>query len=99
MAVEVPQNEEISGGEKNGGRKGVDSAIRRRANKGAYTLKNGSEEELIREMESSEKDRPCLTKSDDAVASVRGTTKENTRPGVGVIRTQSRESKNPERGR
>ena len=26
MAVEVPQNEEISGG-KNGGRKGVDSAI------------------------------------------------------------------------
>ena len=30
MAIEVPQNEEISGGGKNGGRKGVGSAIRRR---------------------------------------------------------------------
>ena len=30
MAIEVPQNEEISRGEKNGGRKGVGSAIRRR---------------------------------------------------------------------
>ena len=28
MAIEVPQNEEISGGGKNGGRKGVSSAIR-----------------------------------------------------------------------
>ena len=28
MAIEVSQNEEISGGEKNGGRKGVGSAIR-----------------------------------------------------------------------
>ena len=28
MAVEVPQNEEISGGGKNGRRKGVGSAIR-----------------------------------------------------------------------
>ena len=38
MAVEVPQNEEISGG-KNGGKKGVGSAIRQgRANRGAYTL-------------------------------------------------------------
>ena len=27
MAIEVPQNEEISGGGKNGGRKGVGSAI------------------------------------------------------------------------
>ena len=27
MAVEVPQNKEISGGVKNGGRKGVSSAI------------------------------------------------------------------------
>ena len=51
MAIEVPQNEEISGGEKNGGRKGVNSAIRRRgANRGAYTLRNDSEEELLREM-------------------------------------------------
>ena len=30
MAIEVPQNEEISGGGKNGGRKGIDSAIRQR---------------------------------------------------------------------
>ena len=28
MAIEVPQNEEISGGGKNGGREGVGSAIR-----------------------------------------------------------------------
>ena len=28
MAIEVPQNEEISGGGKNGGRKGIGSAIR-----------------------------------------------------------------------
>ena len=30
MAIEVPQNEEFFGGGKNGGRKGVGSAIRRR---------------------------------------------------------------------
>ena len=47
MAIEVPQNEEISGGR----RKGVGFAIRRgRANKGAYTLRNESEEELLRKM-------------------------------------------------
>ena len=35
MAIEVPQNEEISGGGKNGGTKGVGSAIRRKeANRG-----------------------------------------------------------------
>ena len=28
MAIEVPQNEKISGGGKNGGRKGIGSAIR-----------------------------------------------------------------------
>ena len=51
MAVEVPQNEEISGGEKNGGRKGVSSAICwREANRELYTLKKESEEELLREM-------------------------------------------------
>ena len=33
MAVEVPQNEEISGEGKNGVRKGVGSAIRFRANR------------------------------------------------------------------
>ena len=30
MAIEVPQNDEISGGGKNGWKKGVGSAIRRR---------------------------------------------------------------------
>ena len=51
MAIEVPQNEEISGGEKNGAREGVDSAIRwKGANRGACTLRNDSEEELLREM-------------------------------------------------
>ena len=50
MAIEVHQNEEISGGEKNGGRKGVGSAIHRgRGNRGAYTLRNESEEKLLRE--------------------------------------------------
>ena len=40
MAIEVPQNEEISGGEKNGGRKRVGSAIRRRgANRGGIHVK------------------------------------------------------------
>ena len=51
MAIEVPQNEEVPGGEKNGGRKGVGSAICwRGANRGAYTLRNDSEEELLREI-------------------------------------------------
>ena len=51
MEVEVPQNEEISGGEKNGGRKGVGYTMhRRRANRGAYTLRNDNEEELLREI-------------------------------------------------
>ena len=51
MAIEFPQNEEISGGEKNGGREGIGSAIRwGGANRGAYTLRNDSEEELLREM-------------------------------------------------
>ena len=51
MAIEAPQNEEISGGGKNGGRKGISSAIHRRgANSGVNTLRNDSEEELLREM-------------------------------------------------
>ena len=51
MAIEILQNEEISGGGKSEGRKGVGSAIRRRrANRGAYTLRNDTEEELFREM-------------------------------------------------
>ena len=44
MAVQVPQNKEISGGGKNGGRKGVSSAIcQRGAKRGAYTLRNENE--------------------------------------------------------
>ena len=51
MAIEVPQNEEISGEKKNGGRKGIGSAIHwGGANRGAYTLRNDTEEELLREM-------------------------------------------------
>ena len=78
MVVEDPQNEEISGGGKNGGRKGIGCAIRQRGvnrGGGAYTLRNESEEEL------------------------RGIRRDNGRPGVVAIRTQSRESRNPERGR
>ena len=51
MAIEVPQNEEISGGGKNGGRKGVGCAICwGGAIRGAYTLRKESEEELFGEM-------------------------------------------------
>ena len=51
MAIEVPKNEEISGGGKNGGREGIGSAIRwGGANRGAYTLRNDIEEEFLREM-------------------------------------------------
>ena len=40
MAIEVPQNEEISGGGKNGGRKGIGSAIRwGGANRGGIHIK------------------------------------------------------------
>ena len=51
MAIEVPQNEEISGGGKDGGREGISSAIRWRGAKwGACTLRKDTEEELLREM-------------------------------------------------
>ena len=51
MAIEVPKSEEISGGGKNGGKKEVGSAIRwRGVNRGAYTLRKESKEELLREM-------------------------------------------------
>ena len=40
IAIEVPRNKEISGGEKNGERKGVGSAIRRkRANRRSINIK------------------------------------------------------------
>ena len=48
MAIEVPKNEEISGGGKNGRRKGVGSAFRwGGANRGAYTLRKERKEELL----------------------------------------------------
>ena len=53
MAIEVPQNKEISGGRKNGGRERIGCAIRwGGANGGgAYTLKNDTEEELVRDVD------------------------------------------------
>ena len=40
MAIEVLQNEGISGGGKNGGTKGISSAIcRKRANRGSISIK------------------------------------------------------------
>ena len=48
MANEVSQNEEVSGGGKNGARKGIGSAIRwGGANRRPYTLRNDTEEELL----------------------------------------------------
>ena len=51
MAIEVPQNEEISGG-KNGGEKELVllSVGGEQRGGGAYTLRNKSKEELLREM-------------------------------------------------
>ena len=37
--------------------------------------------------------------NDNAATGMRGIRRENARPGVGAIRTQNRESRNPERGR
>ena len=80
MAIEVPQNEEISGGGKDGWREGVGSSIHwGGANRGGihiekreqggvvkgdvdpYIIREGSSKER-EEVESSEKDRPCLMK-------------------------------------
>ena len=50
MAIEFPKNEEISGGGTNGGREEIGSAICwGGTNRGAYTLRNDTEE-LLREM-------------------------------------------------
>ena len=49
MAIEVPQNEEISGGGKNEGRKEVSSAILRRgANRGSVHIKKGERGEVAK---------------------------------------------------
>ena len=51
MAIEVSQNEEISGGGKSGRRKEVSFAICwRGAIREAYILRNDSKEQLFREM-------------------------------------------------
>ena len=51
MAIEVSQNEEISGCGKNGGRKkSVLPSVGEERIGGAYTLRKESEEELLREM-------------------------------------------------
>ena len=51
MAIEVPQNEKILGGGKNGGREGIGSTIRwGETNREADTLRIDTEEELLREM-------------------------------------------------
>ena len=39
MAIEIPQDEEISGGGKNGGRKQVGSAICQKANRRSINIK------------------------------------------------------------
>ena len=49
MAIEVPQNEEISGGGKNRGRKGVGSAIRRGgANRGGVHIKKREQRGVVK---------------------------------------------------
>ena len=51
MATKVPQNEENSGGGKDGGKEGVGPAICwGGADRGAYTLRNDTKEELPRDM-------------------------------------------------
>ena len=48
MAVEIPQNEEISGGGKNGKGEGVDSAFcQRRANKGSINVEEREQGRVI----------------------------------------------------
>ena len=51
MAIEAPKNEQVSGGEKNGGRKRIEVLLSVREEQiwGAYRLRNESEEELFRE--------------------------------------------------
>ena len=117
MAIEVPQNEEISGGEKNGWGKGVGFAIcRGSANKRIVDIKKGQQGGIVeRDIDpyiirvgikrkkrgggKFRKGSALPDKNDDAATSVRGIRRENARPGVGAVRTQSRESRNLERGR
>ena len=117
MATEAPKNEEISGGGKNGGRKGVGSAICwRGANIGGIHIEKRERRgvakrdvdpyiirvRIKRRKRGGRKFRKRWAlpgENDNAAASVRGIGGENARPAVGAIKTQSRESRNPERGR
>ena len=112
MAIEVPQNEKISGGGKNGGRKGVGFAIcwglanrrsehiKKREQRGVvkrdvdlYIIRVG----IKRRERGGRKFRKGLAlsdKNDNAAVSMCGVRRENARPGVGAIRTQSR-AENP----
>ena len=47
MASEVVQNEEIYGGRKNGGEKGVGSTIRQGANRGSINIKEKEQEGVV----------------------------------------------------
>ena len=76
MAIEVPQNEEISGGEKNGGTKGRD----------IYIIRVGIERRK-REGRKFRKGQALPDENDNTAASVHGIRRENARPGVGAIRT------------
>ena len=103
MAIEVPQNEEISGGGKNGGRKGVGSAIRLGgANRGGIHIKKRERGGVVdpyiirvgikRRKRGGRKFRKGYAlpdENDNAAASVCGIKRENARPGVGAIRAQS----------
>ena len=117
MAIEVPQNEEISGGGKNKGDKGVSFAVcQRRANRGGIHIKKREQGGVVKRgvdpyiikvgieqrKRGGRKLRERLAvpdENDDTAASMHGIMRENARPGVGVIRTQSRESRNLERER
>ena len=51
MAIEVPQNEEISGEERiEGDKESVLPSVGEEQIRGTYTLRNDTEEELLREM-------------------------------------------------
>ena len=118
MTIEVLQNEEISGGGKNGGREGVGSAIRwggANRGRGVHIKKRERTGVVKRDVDpyiirvgikrrkrgdkKFRKGRALPDENDYATASVRGMKRENARTGVDAIRTQSRESRNPERGR
>ena len=113
MAIKVSQNEEISDGGREGigsvirwggaNRGGVHIEKRERGG----VVKRDVDPDIIRVgIKRKEKEGRKFREgwalpdeNDNAAASVRGIRRENAGPGVGAIRAQSRESRNPERGR